>query len=85
MRNKKNLTAKASKEMIENKYYKSKKRKTDPFLLLINSKIYIAFVPFVVKKNIINLKTETENFVSQKIKMKSEGLHLSNKKTLISK
>jgi len=29
--NKKNLTAKASKEMIENKYYKSKKRKTDPF------------------------------------------------------
>jgi hypothetical protein len=36
--------------MIENKYYKSKKRKTDPFLLLINSKIYIALVPFVVKK-----------------------------------
>ena len=34
---------------------------------------------------LINLKTETENFVSQKIKMKSEGLHLSNKKTLISK
>jgi len=64
---------------------KVKKEKPILFLLLINSKIYIAFVPFVVKKNIINLKQETENFVSQKIKMKSEGLHLSNKKTLISK
>jgi len=47
---------------------KVKKEKPILFLLLINSKIYIAFVPFVVKKNIINLKTETENFVSQKIK-----------------
>jgi hypothetical protein len=46
---------------------KVKKEKLILFLLLINSKIYIAFVPFVVKKNIINLKTETENFVSQKI------------------
>jgi hypothetical protein len=47
---------------------KVKKEKLILFLLLINSKIYIALVPFVVKKNIINLKTETENFVSQKIK-----------------